>query len=81
MVHCCSCVAAGLHYDALAVGAFDGAPEELDVTILQPESADGAAAAQGAAKLVSDAAARYCSPAGSFDVLELSAAAAEPQSR
>jgi hypothetical protein len=24
----------GLHYDALAVAAFDGAPEELDVTIL-----------------------------------------------
>jgi hypothetical protein len=25
----------GLHYDAMAVAAFDGAPEELDVTILQ----------------------------------------------
>jgi hypothetical protein len=25
----------GLHYDALAVAAFDGAPEELDVTVLQ----------------------------------------------
>jgi ubiquitin thioesterase OTU1 len=25
----------GLHYDALAVAAFDGAPEELDITVLQ----------------------------------------------
>lgn len=25
----------GLHYDALAVSAFDGAPEELDITVLQ----------------------------------------------
>jgi len=25
----------GLHYDALAVAAFEGAPEELDITVLQ----------------------------------------------
>jgi len=25
----------GLHYDALAVAAFDGAPEELDITVMQ----------------------------------------------
>lgn len=25
----------GLHYDALAVSAFEGAPEELDITVLQ----------------------------------------------
>lgn len=25
----------GLHYDALAVAAFDGAPEDLDITVLQ----------------------------------------------
>lgn len=25
----------GLHYDALAVSAFEGAPEELDITSLQ----------------------------------------------
>eukprot|EP00955_Chlamydomonas_euryale_P029980 316285-Chlamydomonas_euryale.AAC.1 len=27
----------GLHYDALAVAAFEGAPEELDVTIFRPK--------------------------------------------
>jgi hypothetical protein len=25
----------GLHYDAMAVAAFEGAPEELDITVLQ----------------------------------------------
>ena len=42
----------GLHYDALAVAAFDGAPEDLDVTILDPNGRDGAAALEGAARLV-----------------------------
>jgi ubiquitin thioesterase OTU1 len=25
----------GLHYDALAVSAFEGAPEDMDVTVMQ----------------------------------------------
>lgn len=25
----------GLHYDSLAVAAFEGAPEDLDITVLQ----------------------------------------------
>jgi ubiquitin thioesterase OTU1 len=25
----------GLHYDAMAVAAFEGAPEELDITMVQ----------------------------------------------
>ncbi len=43
----------GLHYDAMAVAAFEGAPEELDVTILEPSSKSAEAIIRGAAKLVS----------------------------
>jgi ubiquitin thioesterase OTU1 len=25
----------GLHYDAMAVAAFEGAPEDLDITVVQ----------------------------------------------
>ena len=42
----------GLHYDALAVAAFEGAPEELDMTIFAPSSRDGGLIVAGAAKLV-----------------------------
>ncbi|KAG1656459.1 hypothetical protein FOA52_005890 [Chlamydomonas sp. UWO 241] len=42
----------GLHYDALAVSAFDGAPEELDVTIFSPLGPDGELINGGAARLV-----------------------------
>ncbi|GBF96418.1 ubiquitin thioesterase [Raphidocelis subcapitata] len=42
----------GLHYDALALSAFEGAPEHLDVTLLQIGSAQEAAASEGAARLV-----------------------------
>lgn len=42
----------GLHYDALAVAAYDGAPEALDVTVLREGSADADAAARGAEALV-----------------------------
>jgi len=45
----------GLHYDALAVSAFEGAPEELDITIFNPHSAEGQAIAAGAAQLVEKA--------------------------
>ena len=31
----------GLHYDSLAVGAFEGAPEELDITVLRVRGANG----------------------------------------
>lgn len=43
----------GLHYDALAVSAFEGAPETFDVTIFEPESIQGRAIAAGAQALVS----------------------------
>ncbi|KAF8057140.1 OTU2 [Scenedesmus sp. PABB004] len=42
----------GLHYDALAVAAFEGAPEALDVTVLTVGSAEAAAAGAGADALV-----------------------------
>lgn len=42
----------GLHYDALAVAAFENAPEELDATIFNPNSNDGQAILRGAVKLV-----------------------------
>eukprot|EP00775_Hariotina_reticulata_P003080 gene3080-3359_t len=42
----------GLHYDALAVAAFDGAPEDLDITVLQAAGAEAAVAAAGAERLV-----------------------------
>ncbi|PNH03286.1 Ubiquitin thioesterase OTU1 [Tetrabaena socialis] len=42
----------GLHYDALAVAAFEGAPEELDVTMFSPGGRDGAAIMEAAEKLV-----------------------------
>jgi hypothetical protein len=42
----------GLHYDALAVAAFEGAPEELDVTLFEAGSATGQAVMAAAEKLV-----------------------------
>eukprot|EP00879_Flechtneria_rotunda_P011124 GHRR01011621.1.p1 GENE.GHRR01011621.1~~GHRR01011621.1.p1 ORF type:complete len:261 (+),score=91.75 GHRR01011621.1:25-783(+) len=42
----------GLHYDALAVSAFEGAPEDLDITILQTGTLENDAAESGAQKLV-----------------------------
>ncbi|MEW5306650.1 MAG: hypothetical protein WDW36_009102 [Sanguina aurantia] len=45
----------GLHYDALAVSAFEGAPETFDVTIFEPESTLGRAIAAGAQALVAAA--------------------------
>ncbi len=42
----------GLHYDALAVAAFEGAPEELDVTCFEARSGGGAAIMAAAEKLV-----------------------------
>ncbi|GLC69894.1 hypothetical protein PLESTF_000892900, partial [Pleodorina starrii] len=42
----------GLHYDALAVAAFEGGPEELDVTMFRPGGAEGAAIMEAAEKLV-----------------------------
>ncbi|PNW79281.1 hypothetical protein CHLRE_09g409050v5 [Chlamydomonas reinhardtii] len=42
----------GLHYDALAVAAFAGAPEELDVTCFEPDTAGGRAITAAAEKLV-----------------------------
>lgn len=42
----------GLHYDAMAVAAFEGAPEDLDVTIIDPSSQLGAAVGAAAAGLV-----------------------------
>jgi ubiquitin thioesterase OTU1 len=42
----------GLHYDALAVAAFEGAPEELDVTMFPPGGAEGEAIMAAAEKLV-----------------------------
>ncbi|KAI8463490.1 MAG: OTU-domain-containing protein [Monoraphidium minutum] len=42
----------GLHYDAMALAAFQGAPEQLDVTVLQVGSEQEAAASAGAAQLV-----------------------------
>lgn len=42
----------GLHYDALAVGAFEGAPEDLDITVLRNDGPEGRAAMETAAKLV-----------------------------
>jgi ubiquitin thioesterase OTU1 len=29
----------GLHYDALAVSAFEGAPEDMDITVMQVRDA------------------------------------------
>lgn len=42
----------GLHYDALAVAAFEGAPEELDVTMFPPVGPQGVAIMAAAEKLV-----------------------------
>lgn len=42
----------GLHYDALAVEAFEGAPEELDVTAFEPGSQAGSRIQQAAEQLV-----------------------------
>eukprot|EP00798_Chlamydomonas_sp_ICE-L_P022763 gene22763-29931_t len=41
----------GLHYDAIAISAFDGAPEELDITIFEPKLPTSICAKEGAAKL------------------------------
>ncbi|GIL68475.1 hypothetical protein Vafri_21747, partial [Volvox africanus] len=43
----------GLHYDAMAVAAFEGAPEELDVTMFRPGGREGEAIMAAAEKLVS----------------------------
>ncbi|KXZ49583.1 hypothetical protein GPECTOR_20g439 [Gonium pectorale] len=48
----CMLIYDGLHYDALAVAAFEGAPEELDVTLFRPDGREGAAIMGAAAKLV-----------------------------
>ncbi|KAG2437463.1 hypothetical protein HXX76_006113 [Chlamydomonas incerta] len=42
----------GLHYDAMAVAAFEGAPEELDVTCFEASSPGGRAIMAAAEKLV-----------------------------
>ena len=42
----------GLHYDALAVAQYDGAPEEMDVTVFDPESTEGRIIMEGATALV-----------------------------
>ncbi|GIL68472.1 hypothetical protein Vafri_21747 [Volvox africanus] len=42
----------GLHYDAMAVAAFEGAPEELDVTMFRPGGREGEAIMAAAEKLV-----------------------------
>ena len=46
------CVYDGLHYDALVVLPFAGAPEELELTMYEPSSADAAAIEEGARLLV-----------------------------
>jgi hypothetical protein len=63
--HRCPCTAAaghteramliydGLHYDALAVSAFEGAPEELDITMFAAPSSEAEMYDAGAKKLVS----------------------------
>eukprot|EP00887_Chlorella_sp_A99_P007280 scaffold2.g7280.t1 len=45
----------GLHYDALAVAAFEGAPEELDVTAIPSSGSQTDAVMQAAAALVAQA--------------------------
>lgn len=45
----------GLHYDALALAAFQDAPEELDVTIIEPAGEQSGAIAQAAAALTAEA--------------------------
>lgn len=42
----------GLHYDALALSVFEGAPEELDVTKFEPGNGSSAAIEAAAAQLV-----------------------------
>ncbi|KAK9856813.1 hypothetical protein WJX84_002815 [Apatococcus fuscideae] len=45
----------GLHYDAMAVAAFDGAPKELDIRMFDPNAPQAAAIHKGAAELVAQA--------------------------
>ncbi|KAL3147363.1 hypothetical protein ABBQ32_002844 [Trebouxia sp. C0010 RCD-2024] len=45
----------GLHYDALALAAFQGAPEELDVTIIEPAGQQSGAVERAAAALTAEA--------------------------
>lgn len=45
----------GLHYDALAVAAFEGAPEELDVTAFPASGPRCDAVMQGARELAARA--------------------------
>lgn len=45
----------GLHYDALAVSMFEGAPEDLDITIFRQGSEEGRMIDAGAQKLVAEA--------------------------
>ncbi|KAK9802938.1 hypothetical protein WJX72_000560 [[Myrmecia] bisecta] len=45
----------GLHYDAMALAAFEGAPEEIDVTIFDPTSPSAPAIERAAAELVAKA--------------------------
>ena len=45
----------GIHYDAIAVAAFPGAPEELDVTLLEVDAPNADAVDQAVAGLVANA--------------------------
>ena len=45
----------GIHYDAIAVAAFPGAPEELDVTLLEVDAPNAEAVDQAVAELVANA--------------------------
>ncbi|GIL92406.1 hypothetical protein Vretimale_6476 [Volvox reticuliferus] len=57
----------GLHYDAMAVAAFEGASEELDVTMFCPRCRDGEAIMAAAEELVAAAhAARQFSDTANF---------------
>ncbi|EFJ40472.1 hypothetical protein VOLCADRAFT_84470 [Volvox carteri f. nagariensis] len=56
----------GLHYDALAVAAFDAAPEELDVTMFSRGGREGAAIMQAAEKLVPTHAVRQFTDTANF---------------
>ncbi|BDA47793.1 probable ubiquitin thioesterase OTU1 at C-terminar half [Coccomyxa sp. Obi] len=42
----------GLHYDALAVAAFEGAPEDVDITMFEAKGAEADAIGRAAAELV-----------------------------